>query len=62
MEMDALAEGVKTVEKRDLLVSLGCTRFQGYLFAHPMTGTAFKQWLMARPCQHPTACGVGLAK
>lgn len=50
--MDALAEGVETVEQRDLLVSLGCTHFQGYLFARPMTGTAFKQWLVDCPCPH----------
>ena len=31
-----LAEGVETQAQRDLLVELGCTRFQGYLFGHPM--------------------------
>ncbi len=52
MGMDALAEGVETVEQRDLLVGLGCTHFQGYLFARPMTSAAFRQWLAEyRPSQ-----------
>ena len=31
--LDTLAEGVETVEQRDVLLGLGCERFQGYLFA-----------------------------
>jgi EAL domain-containing protein (putative c-di-GMP-specific phosphodiesterase class I) len=29
------AEGVETAGQRDLLISLGCTDLQGYLFAQP---------------------------
>ncbi len=31
-----IAEGVETALQRDCLVSLGCSRAQGYLFAHPV--------------------------
>ena len=31
--LDTLAEGVETVAQRDVLLGLGCERFQGYLFA-----------------------------
>lgn len=55
MGMDALAEGVETIEQRDLLVSLGCTHFQGYLFARPMPGSAFRQWLVEHQSPHRTA-------
>ena len=33
--LEVLAEGVETPAQRDLLVDLGCTRFQGYLFGRP---------------------------
>lgn len=55
MDMSALAEGVETVEQRDLLVGLGCYHFQGYFFAHPMTRAALKQWLDERQTSIPTA-------
>ena len=45
MGMSALAEGVETSEQRDLLVSLGCEQFQGFLFARPMPAEALHAWL-----------------
>lgn len=33
-----IAEGVETTQERDMLVSLGCTLLQGYLFARPAPG------------------------
>ena len=33
--LEVLAEGVETHAQRDMLVELGCTRFQGYLFGRP---------------------------
>jgi len=34
--LDILAEGVETREQLDVLLGLGCEKFQGYLFARPL--------------------------
>ncbi|MCK9387393.1 MAG: EAL domain-containing protein [Sulfuritalea sp.] len=34
--LDMLAEGVETREQLDVLLGLGCEKFQGYLFARPL--------------------------
>lgn len=39
--INAIAEGVETVEQRDTLVALGCTCQQGFLFAHPVCAREF---------------------
>lgn len=44
-----LAEGVETAAERDDLAALGCTRFQGYLFARPMPEPELLRWIAARP-------------
>ncbi|MEP2576120.1 MAG: EAL domain-containing protein [Roseibium sp.] len=36
MGSEVMIEGIETVEQRDILVDLGCTRGQGYLFGGPM--------------------------
>ena len=36
LDMDVVAEGVETVEQRDILRALGCRYGQGYLFARPL--------------------------
>jgi diguanylate cyclase (GGDEF)-like protein/PAS domain S-box-containing protein len=36
LDMDVVAEGVETVEQRDILRSLGCRYGQGYLFSKPL--------------------------
>lgn len=36
LSIEIIAEGVETVEQRDLLLSYGCLRYQGYLFARPL--------------------------
>ena len=35
LNMDVIAEGVETDEQRQLLINMGCTDFQGYLFGKP---------------------------
>jgi diguanylate cyclase (GGDEF)-like protein/PAS domain S-box-containing protein len=37
--MSVIAEGVETIEQRDLLARLGCRLFQGYLFGRPVPAT-----------------------
>ena len=45
--MRVIAEGVETVEQRDILVELGCDELQGYLFAPAMSAKEFPGWLSA---------------
>lgn len=41
LELPAIAEGVETKEQEDLLLSMGCFRAQGYLYAKPMPEKEF---------------------
>ena len=36
LELEILAEGVETCEQLDVLLGLGCERFQGFLFSRPL--------------------------
>ena len=44
--MAVIAEGVESQEQADLLCELGCDRFQGYLFAKPMSLGALRELLL----------------
>jgi EAL domain-containing protein (putative c-di-GMP-specific phosphodiesterase class I) len=39
-----VAEGVETERQRDILQTLGCDEFQGYLFARPMDAERLALW------------------
>lgn len=41
-----IAEGIETLEQRDLLLQIGCDYGQGYLFARPMAVDAFEKLLV----------------
>jgi EAL domain-containing protein (putative c-di-GMP-specific phosphodiesterase class I) len=43
LHLSVIAEGVETVQQRNFLVSLGCTKFQGYLFGRPMPAEDFER-------------------
>ena len=36
LNLDVIAEGVETIEQRQLLLTIGCKHYQGYLFAKPL--------------------------
>ncbi|WP_313311138.1 EAL domain-containing protein [Pulveribacter sp.] len=48
LDLQAIAEGVETMEQRDWLASAGCTLFQGYLFSRPLPADQLEQWLQGR--------------
>jgi EAL domain-containing protein (putative c-di-GMP-specific phosphodiesterase class I) len=45
LRFDVLAEGVETEEQRDLLASMACDYYQGYLFSGPVPADVFEQLL-----------------
>lgn len=45
MNMKTVAEGVETIEQRDLLIALGCDCMQGYLVSRPVPPEVFEQLL-----------------
>ncbi len=45
--MAVVAEGVETEEQMKLLVELGCTHLQGYLFSRPLAAHTFRAMLTA---------------
>lgn len=44
LNIKVLAEGVQTLEQRDILLSHQCDELQGYLFAHPLPADEFFLW------------------
>jgi diguanylate cyclase (GGDEF)-like protein/PAS domain S-box-containing protein len=45
LELDVIAEGVETEEQRQLLLSNGCSNYQGYLFGKPVPIEQFEALL-----------------
>ena len=45
LNMDVIAEGVETEEQRQILMKMGCTNFQGYLFGKPVPIEQFEGML-----------------
>jgi diguanylate cyclase (GGDEF)-like protein len=44
-----VAEGVETERQCEILATLGCDEFQGYLFARPMDASRLVQWVAGGP-------------
>jgi EAL domain-containing protein (putative c-di-GMP-specific phosphodiesterase class I) len=45
LHLSMVVEGVETAAQRDALVSLGCTRGQGFFFFPPMSGDEVERQL-----------------
>jgi len=37
LKLEVIAEGVETPAQLDILIKLGCTGYQGYLFSKPLS-------------------------
>ncbi|MDQ8023573.1 MAG: EAL domain-containing protein [Moraxellaceae bacterium] len=48
LSMEVVAEGVETDLQRRFLTGQGCGVLQGFLFAKPLSATAFEEWLVAQ--------------
>ncbi|MWV17108.1 EAL domain-containing protein [Pseudomonas sp. L-22-4S-12] len=44
LDLQVLAEGVETAEQRDALLQIGCSLYQGYLFAKPGPAEQLHDW------------------
>ena len=53
MGVQVIAEGVETMEQRDLLEMLGCHNYQGYLFSRPVPIEAFEALVTLDPGSSP---------
>lgn len=45
LNLGVIAEGVETQQQMEILSTLGCTRFQGYLFGKPVSAAEFETFL-----------------
>lgn len=46
LDMEVIAEGIETLEQRDLLIAAGCDYGQGYLFSKPIPADEFETLLL----------------
>jgi diguanylate cyclase (GGDEF)-like protein/PAS domain S-box-containing protein len=51
--LSVVAEGVETIEQRDILAAAGCNYAQGYLYAQPLPAEAFDALLAQSPSHEP---------
>lgn len=57
--LEVIAEGVETEGQRDFLGSIGCYRYQGFLFSRPMSAADFDAYMNGR--DEPGSTAVELA-
>ena len=48
LDLGVIAEGVEREEQRQALISLGCERAQGHLFAPALSATDLQAWMRDR--------------
>jgi diguanylate cyclase (GGDEF)-like protein/PAS domain S-box-containing protein len=55
LDMSTIAEGIETVEQRDLLLKMGCNYGQGYWFGHPVPADSATKMLSQAPSDRPVS-------
>ena len=55
--MGVVSEGVETEDQMEMLIALGCTHLQGYLFSRPMPATSLRSILVAGAQENYIAAG-----
>ena len=55
LSLSVVAEGVEDDETWEALADMGCAQAQGYHLSHPLTVTAFQQWLKDHVDRQPKA-------
>lgn len=55
LELEVLADGVRTVQQRALLLTIGCQRAQGDLLGRPMSAAEFEQLPEVGPVRNPSS-------
>ena len=48
--MSVVVEGIETLEQRDKLLDMGCSRGQGFFYARPMSDADLLSWLTPASC------------
>jgi diguanylate cyclase (GGDEF)-like protein len=48
LHLQCIVEGVETNSQLQYLMAIGCSGYQGYLFARPMTANVLRDWLRER--------------
>lgn len=48
LDLSVIAEGIETIEHRDALLALGCTKGQGFLFSRPVPATEAAKLIKSR--------------
>jgi diguanylate cyclase (GGDEF)-like protein len=48
LHMEVIAEGVETLNERNVLLELGCQQFQGYLFSRPLKSEDFISQILTK--------------
>ena len=58
LDFEVIAEGVERTDQLELLETMGCRLFQGFLFSKPLPADEFRPWLAARSAAMRSGSGI----
>ena len=62
LQLELVAEGIETETQARILVELGCSRGQGYLFARPLEANAMAEYLFQAAHRAPVQAALGAVR